>query len=436
MTARQPAPVSPPVALTIAGSDSGGGAGIQADLKTMEAGGAFGTSVVTSVTAQHTRGVERSHLLPLAEIEAQLDAILSDFDVRAVKTGMLAATEVVETVTQRAATLPNLVVDPVMVATSGDRLLEPAAESAYEALVAESRLVTPNADEAAVLTGVEVTDTDAAVEAGEALVGMGADAALVKGGHVSGDEIVDVLVTGDAVETIHHPRVESTATHGSGCTLSSAIAARLAHGDDLREAVRAGIDLLARAVRYPLDVGQGDGAVHHLVETRERAARDGTREAVEGVRSELGDEIRPLVPERGLDLAGATPYAEVPAEVATAEGRVVRVRDGVRATRGVRFGGDARIAQTLLAVREVAPECRFAAEVRLDGDTRDGLTALDGAVVETPVPPEPTALAAVEGGPAVILSEGQPGQEDTATVLAETAEDLVARLREVARAAR
>jgi len=356
MPTREPVPHDPPVALTIAGSDSGGGAGIQADLKTMEACGAFGTSAITSVTAQNTQGVEGTHLLPVAEIEAQIDAVLDDFDVRAGKTGMLATSEIIETVTDYAADLSALVVDPVMVAATGDRLLEPAAEDAYEGLIAESTLVTPNADEAAVLTDIDPEDEEDARAAGERLVEMGAEAALVKGGHIPGDDIVDVLVTGEAVETFRHPRVESTATHGSGCALSSAIAARLAHGESLPDAVAAGIDLLARAVRYPLDVGEGPGSVHHLVETRDRAARQPTSEAVERVVDQFADrDVSALVPEVGMNVAGATPYAERPGETVAVEGRITRTLSGVAPNRGVRFGASSHVARFLLAAREFDP---------------------------------------------------------------------------------
>ncbi|MFB6243433.1 MAG: hydroxymethylpyrimidine/phosphomethylpyrimidine kinase, partial [Halobaculum sp.] len=192
---RRAAPDDRPVVLTVAGSDSGGGAGVQADLKTAAAVGAFGTSVVTSVTAQHTRGVESTHVLPVAEVEAQLDAVFDDFDVAAVKTGMLATTEIVETVAEYAAERDvPFVVDPVMVAASGDRLLAPEAESAYERLIAEATVVTPNADEAAVLTDIEPASEADLRAVGEQLVSAGASAALVKGGHVAGDPVCDVLV--------------------------------------------------------------------------------------------------------------------------------------------------------------------------------------------------------------------------------------------------
>ena len=381
---RKAAPVTPPVVCTVAGSDSGGGAGVQADLKTVEAGGGFGTSVVTSVTAQNTTGVESTHVLPVEEVQAQATAVFEDFDVAAVKTGMLATAPVVELVAERVAGLDcPAVVDPVMVAASGDRLLEPAAEDAYEELVAGSTLVTPNVDEAEVLTGREVTDPESATAAGEDLVGMGADAALVKGGHLGGEDVVDVLVTADTVETLRHARVDTAATHGSGCTLSSAIATRLAHGDDLPAAVRSGVDLLARAVRYNLDVGEGPGAVHHAVALRDRAARQPTAERVEWVlRDFVERDVSPLVPEVGMNVAGATPYAETEGECAAVEGRLTRTLDGVASPRGVRFGASTHVAGALLAAREADADLRFAANCRYDDAVAAALADFDGPVVE------------------------------------------------------
>jgi len=374
---RADAPVTPPVVLTIAGSDSGGGAGIQADLKTIEACGGFGTSAITSVTAQNTTGVQGQHLLPIDEIEAQIEAVIEDFDVAAVKTGMLATSEVIDLVIDHAADLPNLVVDPVMVAASGDRLLAAEAEDAYKSLIAEATVVTPNADEAAVLTGRDIDDPEAAEQAGQALVEMGADSALVKGGHVPGDDVVDTLVTDDGVTTLRHDRIDTEATHGSGCTLSSAIATQLAHGDSLPTAVGSGIDLLASAVRYNLDVGEGPGAVHHLVQTRNDAARGSTSEAVERAVSALVDaDVSALVPDRGMTVAGATPYAETPDAVAAVEGRIARTMDGVRPNRGVRFGASTTLARALLVAREHAPELRFAVDCRLTDAVEGALSSL------------------------------------------------------------
>ncbi|QWC19214.1 bifunctional hydroxymethylpyrimidine kinase/phosphomethylpyrimidine kinase [Halorubrum sp. 2020YC2] len=270
-------PVDPPVALTIAGSDSGGGAGIQADLTAMTAHGVFGTAVVTATTAQNTRGVEDVTPVPVDHVASQYAAVAGNFDVGAVKTGMLATAEIVDAVTEAVADADApLVVDPVMVAATGDRLLSPAAEEAYEDLIAAATLVTPNADEAAVLTGEPVETPADAEAAGRALVALGADAALVKGGHldgesVEGDVVVDTLVrsdgagggeTGLTVDRFETPRIDTDATHGSGCALSSAIAARLARGESVREAVGVAVEEMTEAVRRGYDVGVGPGAVN------------------------------------------------------------------------------------------------------------------------------------------------------------------------------
>ncbi|PSP78844.1 bifunctional hydroxymethylpyrimidine kinase/phosphomethylpyrimidine kinase [Halobacteriales archaeon QS_4_69_225] len=380
---RIPAPIEKPVVLTVAGSDSGGGAGIQADLKTIEATGGFGVSALTAVTAQNTTGVESTHVLPVDELEAQLGAVLSDFEVAAVKTGMLATTEVVETVTEYAADLDcPLVVDPVMVAATGDRLLTEAAEAAYEDLVAAATLVTPNADEAAVLTDVEPEDEAGARLAGQRLLSTGADAALVKGGHIPGDEVLDVLVTETDIEVARHPRIDTDATHGSGCALSAAVATRLAHGEPLVDAVGRSVAFMERAVRYHHDVGEGPGAVHHLVALRNEATRDATAEAVRGVvrRLEAAD-VRPLIPEVGTNIVGATPYAESADETAAVEGRVTRGLDGVR-TDGVRFGASGHVARFLLSAREHLPDLRFAANCRFDDGVAAALEALGWTVAE------------------------------------------------------
>jgi hydroxymethylpyrimidine kinase/phosphomethylpyrimidine kinase len=443
---RTPAPVTPPVVCTIAGSDSGGGAGIQADLKTIEAGGAFGTSVITSVTAQNTTGVESTHLLPLDEIEAQIDAVFADFDVAAVKTGMLSTTAVVDLVTEHAAdTDVPTVVDPVMVAASGDRLLDPEAESAYEALSGTATLVTPNADEAAVLTGIEVTDTASAQAAADALLDMGAGAALVKGGHVPGEEVVDVLATPERIQTLTHPRVETAATHGSGCMLSAAIATRLSYGDDLPTAVRTGIDLLARAVRYHVDTGTGPGSVHHLVATRDRAERQPTAEAVADLvaRFERRD-VGPLVPEVGMNVVGATPYAEVPGECVAVDGRLTRTLDGARANNGVRAGASSHVARFLLELREFDPALRFAVDCRFDDAVDTALGVFDGPVVEYDRYEEPEtvksaegstmgwaarqAWAAADGTPVAVIDRGDVGKEAIVKLLAPDAETLATRV--------
>ncbi|MFB6303337.1 MAG: bifunctional hydroxymethylpyrimidine kinase/phosphomethylpyrimidine kinase [Haloferacaceae archaeon] len=437
---RQRLAVSPPVALTVAGSDSGGGAGVQADLKTMEAHGVFGTSVLTAVTAQNTLGVEGTHVLPPEQVRAQYRAVVDDLDVGAIKTGMLATSEVIETVVDLFADYDGpVVIDPVMVAASGDRLLSEDAEAAYDDLIADATLVTPNADEAEVLTGRALDGPEDARAAGEDLVDLGADAALMKGGHLGGDVVVDTLVTPDGVERFEHPRVDTEATHGSGDTLASAIAARLASGEALPDAVGAGTSFMERAVRYGLDVGEGPGAVHHHVGLREEAARHPTMEAVEDlVAAFVERDVRPLVPEVGMNVAGATPYAERVGEVAAVEGRVARTMEGVAATRGVRMGASSHIARFLLSARERDPSLRFAANVRFDETVEAALPDADlgGPAVTFDRTDEPADVAgtmdwsarvafeAAGGTPAAVYDHGAVGKEPMVRLLAPDAATL------------
>jgi hydroxymethylpyrimidine/phosphomethylpyrimidine kinase len=261
-------PTSPPITLTIAGSDSGGGAGIQADLKTFHRFGVYGTSVITAVTAQNTLGVTAVHPIPLEVVQAQLDAVATDLPPAAVKTGMLATAGLVERVASaiEAYGLPNLVVDPVMVATSGDRLLEEVAEASIARLLLPlATLVTPNLHEARLLTGLPVEDAEGMVQAARRLVEMGAGAALVKGGHLPGEETVDILFDGSTVRRWRHPRVDTRHTHGTGCTLSAAVAAGLARKLPLDTAVSVGLEFVARAIAHAPGLGAGNGPVDHFV---------------------------------------------------------------------------------------------------------------------------------------------------------------------------
>ncbi len=258
------------IALTIAGSDSGGGAGIQADLKTFSALGVYGASVLTALTAQNTRGVSAVHDVPPGFVAAQIDAVFSDIAVDAVKIGMLSQPEVIRTVRQGLDrwSVANVVLDPVMVATSGDLLLVPeAVETLRTVLLPRASIVTPNLHEAARLTETLLAETaEAMVAQGEALMRMGAQAVLVKGGHGSGPEAADVLLTAAGPLWLTAHRHPTRNTHGTGCTLSSAIAAGLALGLDLTQAVRAAKAYLTAAIRSAdrLRIGEGHGPVDHF----------------------------------------------------------------------------------------------------------------------------------------------------------------------------
>jgi hydroxymethylpyrimidine/phosphomethylpyrimidine kinase len=256
------------IALTIAGSDSGGGAGIQADLKTFHQFGVFGTSVIVAVTAQNTLGVRDVYPIPGRSVDAQLAALAEDLAPHAVKTGMLATADLVRRVAAALRTYrwEPYVLDPVMVASSGDRLLTTEAESAVrDELVPLATLVTPNLSEAAMLSGRPVRDEETMHRAGEALLDLGAGAVLVKGGHLPGAALVDLLVTRQNVRRFPHQRIPTRATHGTGCTLSAAITAGLALGRPLEQATATALDYLQRAIASAPGLGAGHGPVDHGV---------------------------------------------------------------------------------------------------------------------------------------------------------------------------
>jgi hydroxymethylpyrimidine/phosphomethylpyrimidine kinase len=269
-----------PVALTIAGSDSGGGAGIQADIKTFQAFGVFGTSALTAITAQDTVRVHRVHPLEPELVAEQIRVVMKDFSPAAVKTGMLATAGVTASVAETLAAWPSVpyVLDPVLVASSGDRLMDDdAVDVVKSALVPRAALVTPNLHEARILTGLAVRDEAGQLEAAKALVWLGAKAALVKGGHGEGSEVVDVLWNGDRERVWRRPRIHTRSTHGTGCTLSAAVTAELARGTPLVEAVSRALSYVWRAIYEAPSLGRGLGPLNHFVPSRPGPGEDPVR---------------------------------------------------------------------------------------------------------------------------------------------------------------
>ena len=253
-------------ALTIAGSDSGGGAGIQADLKTFAALGVYGTSALTAITAQNTLGVTGVQEMTPDMVAAQIDAVVSDIGTDAVKTGMLSSSAIIRVVAGKVTEhgLPNLVVDPVMVAKGGDPLLQEEAVDALRTLLVPLALVvTPNLPEASVLVGYEVSTLEQARQAARDIVAMGSRSVVVKGGHLEGDA-VDVFYDGREYREFSAPRIETTSTHGTGCTFASAIAAGLANGIPVEEAVGRAKAYVTEAIRASFPVGNGHGPLNHF----------------------------------------------------------------------------------------------------------------------------------------------------------------------------
>jgi hydroxymethylpyrimidine/phosphomethylpyrimidine kinase len=259
-----------PIALTIAGSDSSGGAGIQADLKTFAALGVYGASVITALTAQNTKGVAAIHPVPAGFVTAQIDAVFGDLDVSAVKIGMVAQGAIIDAIVAglKRWSPQHVVLDPVMVATSGDRLLAPdAVEGLRTNLIPRAALITPNLPEAAALLDEPVAAGEAAIAGqGRRLLSLGCGAVLIKGGHGEGAESIDYLFSEGATVALAGPRIATQHTHGTGCSLSSAIAAGLAKGEAMETAVRNAKTFISAAIAAAdrLNVGHGHGPIHHF----------------------------------------------------------------------------------------------------------------------------------------------------------------------------
>lgn len=254
--------------LTIAGSDSGGGAGIQADIKSIAACGGFAMTAITAITVQNTLGVSSIHNIPADTVSAQIEAVIGDIGVDAIKIGMLSSAEIVTAVADsiRKFVIPAIILDPVMVATSGDTLLHSgAAQTLIRELFPLSTLVTPNIPEAEAISGIKITSPESVRQAAAAICGMGAKAVLIKGGHGSDATIVDTLFDGEKVYEFCSQRIDTPNTHGTGCSLSSAIATYVARGYTLPDAVEAGILYVNQAIAAgsAYQIGHGHGPIHH-----------------------------------------------------------------------------------------------------------------------------------------------------------------------------
>ncbi|HHW55255.1 MAG: bifunctional hydroxymethylpyrimidine kinase/phosphomethylpyrimidine kinase [bacterium] len=357
-----------PKALTIAGSDSGGGAGIQADLKTFAALGVYGASVITAVTAQNTLGVTGVHNLPPEFVAQQLEAVLSDIGADAAKIGMLANADIIGAVADKVQEhgLKKLVLDPVMVAKSGDHLLAPEAREALkERLLPLALVVTPNIHEAEVLTGMGISDLADMEKAARVLHSYGTPYVIVKGGHLEG-VATDVLFDGSEFHHFTGERFVTKNTHGTGCTYSAAIAAGLARGLPVFEAVQQAKEYINTALAFALDIGGGHGPTHHLASLyRDRERYRLLQEMQAGVALLEGKAgLAALIPEVQSNLLAALPYARGPEDIAALPGRLVKWGERVRAVGLPTFGASRHMVAVLIPALEADPEVRAVMNIR------------------------------------------------------------------------
>jgi len=355
--------------MTIAGSDSGGGAGIQADLKTFAALGVHGTVALTAVTAQNTFSVTAIQEISLDVIEKQIDTVYEDMGIDAAKTGMLYKPEVIELVSRkvRGYGFP-LVVDPVMVAKSGAPLLRPeAVEALREKLIPVAKIVTPNIPEAEILAGMSIKSLEDMERAAEAISRLGPECVIVKGGHAaSADPVVDVVYVQGRVYHFSKPRIRKTTTHGTGCTFSAAIAAELAKGVELLEAVKKAEEFVHLAIEFGLEIGRGYGPVNPMAYLYREASRyQALRDVREAVRVlEENPVAAELAPEVGMNVAEAIPYAASVDDVVGVPGRLRNCSGRLKAAEAPEFGGSSHLARYLLKLRELGGSFSAAINIR------------------------------------------------------------------------
>jgi hydroxymethylpyrimidine/phosphomethylpyrimidine kinase len=434
------------VVMTIAGSDSVGGAGVEADLKAIASMGGHGTVALTAVTAQNTLRVREIFPLPPEHITAQITAVVEDLRPGAVKTGMLHSARTVNAVAAllRELDVP-LVIDPVLFAGVGAALHR---EGLIEALVKDmfplATVITPNREEAEALSGINIIDADSLDEVGGRLLDLGPKAVLLKGGHLGGTMAVDTLYTAEEVLELASPRLDRK-VHGAGCTLSSFIACGLALGLTTEEAAREAKRRIYDSIAMSLPVGHGMPCVNPMATLYKQAMRSPVQEAVEVAVTIIEDRLPPeLVPEVGLNLAYSLPYPQGYDEVCGVQGRLVRAGDRVRRAGEVRFGGSRHIARVVMSTLAVDPEMRCAMNLRFSEGTVERLSMMGLSVGSFDRKDEPEMVSSMEWGtteaikgsghvPDVIYDRGGPGKEPMIRVLGKDPEQVLFKIVELMR---
>jgi hydroxymethylpyrimidine/phosphomethylpyrimidine kinase len=442
-----------PVAITIAGSDSGGGAGIQADLKTFAALGVHGTTAITAVTAQNTQKVAAVVDLDAEMVKKQIRVVAEDMGIDAGKTGMLHTEETIKAVASEVSKYRfPLVVDPVMVAKSGAPLLKPKAMTALKTdLLPEATVVTPNRFEAERLTDTKIENLEDAKRVAEEISKLGPEAVVIKGGHLSLQKAVDVLYYKGKHELLEAPRLDARTTHGTGCSFSAAITAQLARGTDVFSAVKNAKKFVAKAIKFGLKIGKGHGPVNPLVSLYKEASKYRVLESVEEAKRvlESSSEAVNLVPEVGMNVAMAVPYAEDLNDVAAVPGRLVKAYDHIRAVGHARFGASLHLARYILEIVKHKPTKRAAINLKFSQETLEILKRKNLTLSFYDRREEPEEIKKTEGMtipwgvkqaiqragkvPDVIYHKGDIGKEPMIVILGEEASSLARFVLEIAR---
>jgi hydroxymethylpyrimidine/phosphomethylpyrimidine kinase len=433
-----------PVAITIAGSDSGGGAGIQADLKTFAALGVHGTTAITSVTAQNTCAVTAVEDLKSETIRKQIAAVAEDLGIDAGKTGMLHTEEIIKTVSFEVAKHKfPLVVDPVMIAKSGAPLLKPEAVDALKNyLLPKATVITPNRFEAEKLADMEIKNLKDAEIASKKISEMGPKAVIIKGGHLEGSEAIDLLFYQGKTEKFSTPRLDVKTTHGTGCSFSAAIAAELAKKTDMPTAVEKAKRIVTLGIKFGLNIGKCYGPVNPMAHLyRESSRYDVLIDLEKAIKLlEANSEIATLVPEVGMNIAMAIPYAESIDDVAAIEGRIVKTCEGARAIGNPKFGCSSHLAKYIIEItkhgrrKTAAINLRFSHEILKTLEKRGLVVSfydrtkepkeikrIEGMTVPWGVK---EAISKVGKAPDVIYHRGDVGKEPMIVIFGEQAYDL------------
>ncbi len=445
------------VALTIAGSDSGGGAGIQADLKTFAALGVHGTSAIVAITAQNTHSVTGIQEISTGIIERQIDAVVQDLGVDSAKTGMLFSSPIISTVAKKVKRYRfPLVVDPVMISKSGVQLLkEDAVETLIKELLPLASVVTPNKSEAERLTGIEIRDLDDAKESAKKIVNeYHAKASVIKGGHLSGGtESVDVLYYAGKFMELSAPRIDTKNTHGIGCTFSSAIAGELAKGRDIPSAVERAKLFINYAIQYAFPIGSGHGPANPtswlLIPAERQYVVESIKKGIEILESDPN--VSRVAPEVQMNLAMALPpfYARGTEDVAGIPGRIVKIGDRVKATSSPAFGGTSHLARAVLKAMEYDGSIRAVCNIRYSEEAVEVARRIGYTVSFYDRRKEPARLKAREGTtlpwvieqaikktgvvPDIIYDHGDIGKEPMLRVWGTDAVDVAKKVVKIAR---